>query len=169
MLVVWVSTGVSFLASSDTTGFRVRRLAVAVVLLCTLALVMHRVLIADKVGLQVLSGALSAYLLIGLMFAQIFGAVAGPDGLSFFASHVPANPQDLQYFSFTTLTTLGYGDLTAAADPGRGLATLEAVVGQIFLATLVARLVSRFERPRRGSSPDAPSASAEGNEHAGDE
>ena len=48
-----------------------------------------------------------------------------------------------QYFSFTTLTTLGYGDVTAATDIGRAVA-LEAICGQIFLVTLIARLVSNF-------------------------
>ena len=51
---------------------------------------------------------------------------------------------NFQYFSFTTLTTLGYGDFTAAFKGGRAVAMLEAMTGQIFLATLVAKLVATF-------------------------
>ena len=63
---------------------------------------------------------------------------------AFFANGQPANTQTLQYFSFTTLTTLGYGDFTAAGSLGRAVAVLEALTGQVFLATLVARLVSAY-------------------------
>ena len=55
-----------------------------------------------------------------------------------------ANTQTFQYFSYTTLTTLGYGDYTAVANSGRSVAVMEALSGQIFLATLVARLVAAF-------------------------
>jgi hypothetical protein len=67
----------------------------------------------------------------------------------FFASNQPANAQTLQYFSFTTLTTLGYGDFTAAGNGGRSIAVMEALTGQVFLATLVARLVSAYRTPAR--------------------
>jgi voltage-gated potassium channel Kch len=63
------------------------------------------------------------------------------------------NAQTLQYFSFTTLTTLGYGDFTAAGSLGRALAVLEALAGQVFLATLVARLVSAYAGSRRRPPP----------------
>jgi hypothetical protein len=55
--------------------------------------------------------------------------------------------QTFQYFSFTTLTTLGYGDFTAAGNGGRSIAVMEALTGQVFLATLVARLVSAYRSP----------------------
>jgi hypothetical protein len=72
--------------------------------------------------------------------------VAGKAG-GFFASDQPATTQTFQYFSFTTLTTLGYGDFTAAGNGGRAVAILEALTGQIFLATLVARLVAAYRGP----------------------
>ena len=63
------------------------------------------------------------------------------------AGHRPANTQTFQYFSFVTLTTLGYGDFTAAQSGGRAIAVLEAMTGQVFLATLVARLVTAYRGP----------------------
>jgi hypothetical protein len=87
------------------------------------------------------------------MFASWFGAigffVSGP----FFADGQPLNASNVQYFSFTTLTTLGYGDFTAAGNLGRALAVLEAISGQVFLATLVARLVSAYGTSRRQRPP----------------
>ena len=62
------------------------------------------------------------------------------------------NTKTFQYFSFTTLTTLGYGDFTAAQDSGRAVAVLEAMVGQMFLATLVARLVAGFRWSDRAAA-----------------
>lgn len=68
-------------------------------------------------------------------------------GGQFFVHGQHASTQTFQYFSFTTLTTLGYGDFTAAGNAGRAVAVLEALTGQVFLATLVARLVAAFRGP----------------------
>jgi hypothetical protein len=123
------------------------------VLLLAVVVIINRVVRLDQVTAQSIYAALSTYLLIGLMFASFFGAlgylVSGP----FFADGQPVNSQTLQYFSFTTLTTLGYGDFTAAGSLGRALAVLEALAGQVFLATLVARLVSAYAGGRRRPPP----------------
>jgi Ion channel len=118
------------------------------ILLFTAVLIVRRVLARPTVTVQSIYGALSAYLIIGLMFAAYFGAIQHLGPGHFFADHEPVNTQTLQYFSFTTLTTLGYGDFTAAGNAGRALAVIEALAGQIFLATLVARLVAAFRVPR---------------------
>ncbi len=118
-----------------------------------MVVIIDRVVRLEQVTAQSIYAALSTYLLIGLMFAAFFGAlgylVSGP----FFADGQPVNAQTLQYFSFTTLTTLGYGDFTAAGSLGRALAVLEALAGQVFLATLVARLVSAYAGGRRRPPP----------------
>jgi hypothetical protein len=127
-------------------------------LLVTIVLLVRQVLLLPYVTLQSIYGALSAYLIIGLMFSSIFAAMywLGIPGSPFFAgSNAGAHSvADFQYFSFTTLTTLGYGDFTAASSGGRAVATLEAMAGQIFLATLVAKLVSSF-RPAAATRPPA--------------
>ena len=125
------------------------------VLLATIALIVRRLLHHRAVTVQTLFGALSAYLLIGFLFAALYSTVAhlGPD--RFFAGGEPATSASLQYFSFVTMTTTGYGDLTPVGSGPRSLAVLEALVGQIFLVTLVARLVAMFGqlRPGRRSDP----------------
>ena len=134
-------------------------------LLVTVVIIVDLVLRLDTVTPQSLYAALSAYLLIGLMFAAFFGAMDDLTTTDFFVNGQPANIQTFQYFSFTTLTTLGYGDFTAASNFGRAVAVLEAFTGQIFLATLVARLVSAYRTPRRPDPP--PDASAGENEESG--
>jgi hypothetical protein len=119
----------------------------ALILLLTAVLIVRRVLARPTVTVQSIYGALSAYLIIGLMFAAWYAAIGRLSASPFFADHQPANTQTFQYFSFTTLTTLGYGDFTAAGNDGRALAVIEALTGQVFLATLVARLVSAFRSP----------------------
>jgi voltage-gated potassium channel Kch len=89
------------------------------------------------------------------MFAAYYAAFYYVNDRQFFASHQPGTASTFQYFSFTTLTTLGYGDFTAAAAGGRAVAMIEAMSGQVFLATLVARLVASF-RPAARSADAGP-------------
>jgi hypothetical protein len=119
-----------------------------VLLLATVVVIVRRILAFETITIQSIFAAVSAYLMIGLMFAAFYAADYQLHGRHFFAGNQLGNSQTFQYFSFTTLTTLGYGDFTAADPGGRAVAVLEALSGQIFLATLVARLVAGF----RGSS-----------------
>jgi len=108
-----------------------------------------RILQHDEVSLQTLYGALSAYLMIGLIFASCYAALQTFGDGTLFAGTKDANGKTLQYFSFITLTTTGYGDYVPVTDIARAVAVLEALIGQIFLATLVARLVASFAGRRR--------------------
>jgi Ion channel len=121
------------------------------ILLVSVVLIVRRVLARPTVTVQSIYGALSAYMIIGLMFAAFYAAIWRLGGGSFFVGQQTAehqtDTQTLQYFSFTTLTTLGYGDFTAANNGGRAVAVMEALLGQVFLATLVARLVASFRVP----------------------
>lgn len=160
--VTVIGSAVAFAAAIAGTpaGEGAAELWKALVLLMTAVVVVRRVLAKPTVTIQSIYGALSAYLIIGLMFAACYAAIQRLDTKEdFFAGQQPANTQTLQYFSFTTLTTLGYGDFTAARSGGRSLAVMEAVTGQVFLATLVARLVSAYQRPgprRRPQDDDDP-------------
>jgi voltage-gated potassium channel Kch len=120
-----------------------------ILLLATVVLIVRRILSLESVTLQSIYAVISSYLILGLMFAAFFAAESKfHTGQRFFAEpHDPANSRNFQYFSFTTLTTLGYGDFTAADPGGRAIAVIEALTGQIFLATLVARLVAAFRGP----------------------
>jgi Ion channel len=125
----------------------------AVVLLVSIVTIVREVLEHPTVTLQTIFGALSAYLLIGFLFAAVYGVTARLDDGTFFAGGQPPVAPSLQYFSFVTLTTTGYGDLTASAGAPQAMAVLEALLGQIFLVTLVARLVALFGQPRPAREP----------------
>jgi Ion channel len=128
----------------DSTAQGLSELWFVAVCLLTLIAVVRRVLVHEEVRLETICGALSAYLLLGLMFSSIYGAMADLGSQQVFVQVAEPSIALRQYFSFTTLTTLGYGDVTAATDIGRAIAILEAICGQIFLVTLIARLVANF-------------------------
>ena len=134
------------------TGF----LLMALVLTFAAVLVLYRVLASRQdVSMQQIFGAISVYMVIGLMFATVYAAINEFSVGAFFANGQQANVKTFQYFSFTTLTTLGYGDFTAAGSGGRAIAVMEALFGQVFLATLVARLVSAYRGPQRPADNEA--------------
>jgi hypothetical protein len=128
----------------------------AVLLLLIVVFLIRQILLMPDVTVQSIYGAISAYLIIGLMFAAIYAAMYYLNGRVFFAPNEVGNAATFQYFSFTTLTTLGYGDYTALTNPGRAFAMLEAMSGQIFLATLVAKLVATFRPAARRAGGPAP-------------
>ena len=94
-----------------------------------------------QISMHTMFGVLCIYLLIGSIFAFAFGLVDSLSSTPFFAQHAAASTHNLLYFSFVTITTTGYGDLTAATDVGRSLAIAEALTGQIYLVTVVATIV----------------------------
>lgn len=126
------------------------------VLLAPIAIV-HRIIRHESVGLETILGSICVYVLIAIAFAGIYGGVNEVEPTGFFAQKVEPNNVDFLYFSVITLTTVGYGDLTPATSTGRVIVTFEAVIGQIFLVTLVARLVSLYGNKQRPAR-DGPAA-----------
>ena len=149
-LIVLGVIGLGLVALSTADGSDARGWAgvcTAVVTFGALLAVLGRVVRHREVSLQTIAGALCGYLLIGFFFAAVYGAADQLGAAPLFGK--PVTAPDYSYFSFVTLTTTGYGDLTAFTDVGRRFAVLEAMSGQIFLATMVARLVALFV-PGRG-------------------
>ena len=103
----------------------------------------------SAVTLHSLGGVLAIYLLIGMFFSYCYGAVDRLDAGRLFAQTDMATRSDELYFSYVTLSTVGFGDLTAASDLGRTLAVTEALLGQIYLVTIVALIVSNLGTRRR--------------------
>ena len=100
------------------------------------------------VTVEAVFGVLCLYILLGMCFAFLYGSIDRL-GQQFFAQNVAASVSNCLYFSFTTLTTVGYGDLTAASNLGHTLSNAESLIGQIYLVTVVAVLVSNLSRPQR--------------------
>ncbi len=107
----------------------------------------------DRITSERVFGALTAYLCIGLLFALIYAHVHFRDPTAFrIPNELVVTASDSEaltvpsftYFSFVTLTTLGYGDFVPLSEKARSLAWLEAIIGQLFLAVLVGGLVGVF-------------------------
>jgi hypothetical protein len=108
------------------------------------ALVRRRV-----IDIQTVLGAVCVYVLLGMLWSFAYAAVGTIQSGPFFAQQAHATVADYLYFSFVTQTTVGYGDLTAAGGFSRALAVLEALIGQLYLVTVIALLVSNLGSARR--------------------
>ena len=127
--------------------------AVAIMLAIAAVTILRRVIVgAREVDFRTILGAISVFTLLGLLFAFLYFAFSRWSHDPFFAGHVAARSSDYLFFSYTTLTTTGYGNLVPAGTLGQSFAVLEMLVGQIFLVTLVAGLVSLW-RPGSRRSP----------------
>lgn len=126
-------------------------LLLATVLVTLLLSVIQRVLSRHTVDLGAILGGVVAYFLLGMAFGWVYEALRAFYEEPVFDPHV--GMVELQYYSFVVLTTLGFGDITPANGLAQRVTAVEALMGQIFLATLVARLVSMFgttQRPDTG-------------------
>jgi hypothetical protein len=127
------------------------------------------------INVNTIAGAADIYLLIGFLYTVLFTLIGGIQaGLvetfssstasggvaaaAFFNSARPVGPTDFLYYSFTTLTTVGYGDLTSTTDLGRILSNTEALFGQLYLVTVVAIIVANIGHSRRAQAETAGNA-----------
>jgi hypothetical protein len=120
-----------------------------VLLAAAMATVLVRVVTTAEVGARTILGAVSVYTVLGLLFAFVYEAIARIQSGPFFEGVSHVHRGDFLFFSYTTLTTTGYGDLVPHDQPGKMIAGIEMLIGQIFLVTLVAGLVSLW-RPGSG-------------------
>jgi len=121
-------------------------LPAALLVTATLPVTLTRVLHHQRVTHETVFGALCTYVLVGLLFAFGFLALDAVRDASFFVQPGEHQESEYLYFSFVTLTTLGFGDLSPAVGLPQALTALEALLGQVFLVTLVARLVTLWVR-----------------------
>lgn len=103
----------------------------------------------DGVDIHTVFGAICIFVLVGMTFAFFYAALDRFDSDPFFAQTKHGTLPDFLYFAFVTQTTVGFGDLTARGDLGRAIAGLQALVGQLYLVTIVAVLVSRMTVTKR--------------------
>jgi hypothetical protein len=121
-------------------------LPVALLVTATLPVTISRVLHHRRITHETVLGALCAYVLVGLLFAFLYLAVQELRDEPFFAQPGPHEQSEYLYFSFVALTTLGFGDLSPSVGLPQALTVLEALLGQVFLVTMVARLVTLWVR-----------------------
>lgn len=102
---------------------------------------------------QGVAGALAIYLLVGLLFTSLIGVAAHSSDKPYFTQGTNGSSSERVYYSFTVLTTTGFGDYTAAMSFGRALAVVEMLVGQLYLVTVIGILVGDIAgRTRRSEA-----------------
>ena len=150
VVLVTLGSAISFAAAGnfDEAGARVTSLVLAI--LAPVAIVHGLVSLfreQGRVTVQTMFGGLCVYLLIGLIFAFVYGLIDEVAAQPMFAQVNHGTSSDYLYFSVVTQTTTGYGDLTAGSDLGRSFAITEALIGQIYMVTVVALIVANLRRP----------------------
>jgi voltage-gated potassium channel Kch len=116
--------------------------------------ILARIFRHPRIDLETILGAVCAYLMIGIGFSTIYVMLQQLGSENFFTQPGPYQRIDFLYFSFVVLTTLGFGDFTPGTPVGKVLVTLEALIGQVFLVTVVASLVAGFGGVMRRSALD---------------
>ena len=114
----------------------------------------RRIVVEQSVSGRTILGLLSVYLLIGMTFAALYVTIGLASDEPFFAQTKDAQPVDFTYFSYITIATVGYGDLTPANPLPRMLAAIEGLTGQLYLVTVVAVAVSRVRTRRDRARED---------------
>jgi hypothetical protein len=162
-LVASVITGIAATATTGT-GDAIGPIVSLILIAVAGGAILRSLVRQGTITMSSVGGVVTVYLLIGLFFTYVYATIAAVSG------NPPLNGADLGdlsaelYFTFVTLTTVGYGDLTPATDLVRGIAITQALIGQLYLVSVVALVVSnlgreapRAERRMRdepGSDPD---------------
>jgi voltage-gated potassium channel len=150
LLVAATTLAIALLFADSSRFTGIAGIATGVLIIATIAAIAIGVVDQDEVNAHSITGAVCVYLLFGLLFVFLYSAVAVLGSGAFFAQGTDGTRALRLYFSYVTLATLGYGDYTPAGDLGHTLAVLEALVGQLYLVTVLALLVSRL----RGRTAD---------------
>ena len=150
VFVVWQG----FLAAIDREPFVGASYVFVLMIVVSPAVILVRVFRHPVINVETILGAIDAYLLLGISFAAVYGALDDIDP-HFFQQGFATGVQYL-YFSFVVITTLGFGDFTPRTDLGRVVVSLEALFGQLFLVTVVAVLVANLGRATRAGSRATP-------------
>jgi hypothetical protein len=140
LTISWTGT-ITGITGLNLTGFMLYGCALAYLLY----VLVHDLWHTEEVTLHTLHVAVSGYLVLGIFWMFLYETVLLLDGDAIRGIEAGRGSMaSLLYFSFTTLSTLGYGDIVPLSRSARSLATLEAVLGQIYMALMVARLVGLY-------------------------
>jgi len=152
LAVPWLAMSLWGLFQEHTNLTIAASLLFAVFGVYVLGLVLGRIISAPEVDFDIILGAVAAYLLIAIIWTTTYVIIYNFDPQAFALIEGETRPlfHQFLYFSLTTLTTLGYGDITPVHPFAQVWATLEAVVGTLYMALLVARLVGMYhsQKPR---------------------
>ncbi|HEY7622710.1 MAG TPA: potassium channel family protein [Solirubrobacteraceae bacterium] len=143
LVILGVATGVLSRGATFAIGG-----ILAIAIPVTLVRGLLRLVLEQGVTIRAVAGALAIYLMIGMGFAWTVGFVGEIGNSPFFAQGTNGNESQWAYYSFTVLTTTGFGDLTPARPVGHAVAVIEMLVGQLYLVTVIGVLIGNFVRRR---------------------
>jgi len=167
LVISAIAAAVNLFVGKETTGEGAVAFMSAVLYLIAPFSITRSLIFRREVDLQTILGAIDIYLLVGMLFAFIYRFLGVVQPSAFFGAAGDGKfPQDL-FFSFTTLTTTGYGNLVPAGNPGQTFAVAEMLIGQLFLVTAVAKVINAYTPARRptsgsGQNPAGENPSGEG-------
>ena len=148
LVAVTLLTAIGVAFTNVDEAFGVVTLLVSLLLLSCAIAIGWRILHHEHVTGETIAGAICIYVMIGMIFANFDYGIQLASGSDFFAQSGHHGLPDFAYFSYITMATVGYGDLTPATGLPRTMAVMDALVGQVFLVVLLARLVSLYGGPR---------------------
>ncbi len=156
-----IATVVAVVIGSTTVLVCVGQASTAVLVVASIFILGQTIIASGVIDGRTVTGVLCIYLLLGLLFSALhdFCAALIPHYLDGVGSNTTQS--DTLYFSLITLTTVGFGDITPAANLARAIAAAEALVGQLYLVSVVAAVVSRFRPQRLADAQPGPEPSAE--------
>jgi hypothetical protein len=144
LLISALAAAVNLFAGRETAGLGAVAFMSALLYLIAPFSIIRNLLFRREVDLQTVLGAIDIYLLVGMLFAFLYRFLGVVQPSAFFGANGDGKiPQDL-FFSFTTLTTTGYGNLVPAGNPGQSFAVAEMLIGQLFLVIAVAKVINAY-------------------------
>jgi len=161
LVFVLIGAAVTLRFASQEAGqaalFNYALLLHIIVYLSVIGLLLRYVFGPEIMDADRLWGAAAMYLMIGVLWCFIYAITAIPEAAAFLVRGEPAKLTltDLLYFSFSTLTTIGFGDIVPVTRAGQVAAILEGIIGTLFLAILIAKLVGVYPPPTRGHTEGA--------------
>ena len=152
-----------FFDENGASGFK--HVFAALFFLWMILLVSRSIAASSKITSDTIFGAMAVFFLLGFMWAQLYGLVASMDPMAF--SHTAAlfeggqlevlRSLSFNYYSFVTLTTVGYGDITPLTPSARMLSILEGICGQFYMAVVVGSLIGlKLAQAKSVTPPEAP-------------
>jgi hypothetical protein len=169
LVISALAAAVNLFVGKETAGVGAVAFMSAVLYLIAPFSITRSLLFRREVDLQTVLGAVDIYLLVGMLFAFIYRFIGVVQASPFFGANGDGKiPQDL-FFSFTTLTTTGYGNLVPAGNPGQTFSVAEMLVGQLFLVIAVAKVINAYTPLRLpGSGSQQAGGNAAGGSAGGD-
>ena len=144
LVISALAAAVNLFVGRETTGEGAVAFMSAVLYLIAPLSITRHLLVRHEVDLQTVLGAIDVYLMVGMLFAFIYRFLGVVQASPFFGANGHGLISQDLFFSFTTVTTTGYGNLVPADNPGQSFAVLEMLVGQLFLVIAVSKVISAF-------------------------